>query len=111
MAISSIQSTESFESDVLKSDSLALCVFTADWCPYCKTLEPKIVNISSALPDLNIYNLDVDKAKGVDERYGVNTIPTIIFFRNGEPVSQEMVAYKTEPELMDYVREQIKDHG
>ena len=104
MEIINIDSAEKFDEKVLKNDKVVAAFFTATWCPYCKTQYPRFQDLVAKYPDVVFCSVDVDKAEGVDDRYNVMTIPSILFFKKGEVISQNMVAYLQPHELEDYFK-------
>lgn len=74
--------------DVIKStDKPILIDFWAEWCGPCQMLGPIIEEVSNELKDIaEIYKMDVDENPEVAGQLGILHIPTIIIFKNGEPV-------------------------
>ena len=94
-----IQLTEqNFEEEVLNASGLVLVDFYAVWCGPCKMLSPHITALAEAYPAMKVCRLNVDEATAVAERYGVQSIPTLIFFRDGEIV-KTLVGYRDPAEL------------
>ncbi len=80
---------ENFEEEVVKSDIPVLVDFYADWCGPCKMLTPIIEELATEYEGkVKIGKVDVDEAGAVAGKYGVMSIPTIIFFKGGEVVDQ-----------------------
>jgi thioredoxin 1 len=80
---------QSFETDVLKSDSLVLVDFWAEWCGPCRALGPKLEEIATEMKDkVQIVKMNVDENPNMPAKYGVRGIPTMILFKNGERVDQ-----------------------
>lgn len=76
-----------FEARVLASELPVLVEFTADWCPPCRMMAPVLAELAEERADeLHIVALDVDTNPGVQSRYGVLSMPTLMLFRGGEPV-------------------------
>jgi thioredoxin 1 len=78
-----------FEEKVLKSPRPVLADFSATWCGPCKQLKP----IVEALADeyagrVDVVHIDVDEARDTAARFGVMSVPTLLFFKNGEPADQ-----------------------
>ena len=76
-----------FESEVLKSDIPVLVDFYANWCGPCKMIAPTIDELAEEYAGrVKILKVDTDDCGSLDKTYGVRSIPTLIFFKNGEKV-------------------------
>lgn len=72
---------------LIHSDVPVLVDFYADWCGPCKMLAPVLEQVKSQTgTSLRIVKVDVDRNRGVAERYQVRGVPTLILFKDGEPV-------------------------
>ncbi|SET27930.1 thioredoxin [[Clostridium] polysaccharolyticum] len=78
---------ENFEEEVLKSSQLIIVDLYADWCGPCKMLGPVIEQLAQEYEGkVKIGKLNVDESPAIAQKYGVMTIPTVLFFKNGEVV-------------------------
>jgi len=67
--------------------------FWADWCGPCKMIAPALEEISDELGDqLTIAKVDIMENTDVASRFGVQSIPLLLLFKNGEPVAQKLGA-------------------
>lgn len=74
-------------SDLTNSEKPVLVDFYADWCAPCRAMKPILEDLKAQMgDDLSIYKIDVDKNQMIAERYAIRSIPTLILFKNGEPV-------------------------
>ena len=77
--------TEStFEDEVLKSDEPVLVDFWAEWCGPCHAVSPVLEKISEE-KNLKLVKVNIDENQQLAMRYGVQSIPNMILFENGEP--------------------------
>ncbi|MEV0190339.1 thioredoxin [Kitasatospora purpeofusca] len=78
-----------FDADVLKSDKPVLVDFWAEWCGPCRQVAPVLEEIAAEHGDkLTVAKLDVDANQQTAATYNVISIPTLILYKNGEPVKQ-----------------------
>ena len=76
--------TKTFEEEVLQSDEPVLVDFWAEWCGPCHAVEPVLQRIADER-DLKLVKVNIDEEQELSLRYGVQSIPNMILFENGEP--------------------------
>jgi putative thioredoxin len=88
--------TDTFERDVIeRSHELPVVVdFWAAWCGPCLMLGPAIeAEVATRAGKLELAKIDVDAEQRLAARYGIQSLPTVAVFRNGEPVTGFVGAY------------------
>nr|WP_314445649.1 thioredoxin TrxA [uncultured Sphingomonas sp.] len=84
---------QSFATDVLGADKPVLVDFWAEWCGPCKMIAPALEELSQSMGDkVTIAKLNIDENPETPGKYGVRGIPTMLLFKNGEPVAQKVGA-------------------
>ncbi|WUL62412.1 thioredoxin [Streptomyces sp. NBC_00344] len=96
-----------FAVEVLEADRPVLVEFTADWCGPCRQLAPVLSAVAAETADrLKVVQLDVDSNPEVMIRYGVLSMPTLMVFRDGEPV-KSMVGARPKRRLLEELEDVI----
>ena len=99
-----VELTESNFDKLVGGPKLTLVDFWAVWCGPCKTMEPVIERVAAKLGgNVNFGKLNVDEHPEIATRYDVQSIPTFMVFRNGNPVDA-VIGTVQEPVLEQRIR-------
>jgi thioredoxin 1 len=99
MATPTVVTDETFNQEVLKSDTPTLVDFWAVWCGPCRMVAPVVDEIAREQSGkLRVMKLDVDENQNTAMAYGVMSIPTLILFKNGQPV-ERIVGFRPKSDM------------
>lgn len=87
---------DNFEVEVIKSEKPVFVDFWATWCGPCKMVGPIIDEIAEERQDIIVGKINIDEEIELAQKYGVMSIPTIIVFKDGEPVQKKIGAMPKE---------------
>ncbi|MCS7274316.1 MAG: thioredoxin [Candidatus Bipolaricaulota bacterium] len=101
-------SDRNFSSEVLQSAQPTLVDFYADWCGPCRAIAPIIEEIAHELAGrLKVAKLDVDQNQEIALQYGVQSIPTLILFKNGREV-ERWIGYMSKSKLLSKIEPHLR---
>lgn len=96
---------DSFEDKVLKSDKPVMVDFWAPWCGPCKAIAPTIDALEKEYGDkMSFVKVNVDDNPVSPSKYGVQAIPTLIFFKNGE-IADQITGMVAKEKLEETIKE------
>ena len=87
--------SENFNQEMQNND-LLLIDFWAEWCGPCKSMHPIFTRMAKKYKRVRFARVNVDNAQDIARKYGVQSIPTFIMFKNGE-IANTMVGAVGEP--------------
>ena len=91
---------DNFDSEVLQSDSAVLVDFWAPWCGPCRQIAPMIDELAAENPGVKIGKVNIDDNPGAAQKFGINSIPTLLLFKGGE-VSESFVGVRPKAALQE----------
>ena len=97
-----IMTEEEFDA-IIGSDKVCICDFSASWCGPCRMLAPIMEDISDKYKKkYYFYQIDIDSAEELAEKFNVEVVPTIIVFKNGKELSRT-TGYQSYEEIEKFI--------
>lgn len=92
------------EFDQVISNGVVMVDFFATWCGPCKMLSPVLEEVAEEVKDaITIVKVDVDQDGDLAMRYGIMSVPTMIIFKDGQPVKQ-LQGFMPKPQLVSELK-------
>jgi thioredoxin 1 len=77
-----------FDEQVLQSEKPVIVDFWAEWCGPCHAVAPVLERIAEERADeLTLVKVNIDEEQGLAMRYGIQSIPTVVLFKDGQPAA------------------------
>lgn len=95
-----VESVQQYDELLAKGE--VLVDFFATWCGPCNMLSPVVEQVAKEVPELTILKVDVDELPALAQRYGVASIPTLLFVKDGE-VKNQALGFMPKPRLLAFI--------
>lgn len=95
---------DNFEDEVIKSEIPVMVDFWAPWCGPCKAIAPTVVELEKSFGEkMKFVKVNVDENPITPSKYGIQAIPTLIFFKAGE-VNDQITGMVAKEKIEDSVK-------
>lgn len=91
--MAAVYTDANFETEVLKTDKLTVVDFWAPWCGPCLVIGPVIESLATEYADkVNVGKVNVDENPELSVKYGIISIPAVLYIKNGQVVDKQIGA-------------------
>lgn len=98
--------SDNFTKEIEKNE-VTVVDFFATWCGPCKMLAPVFEELGNEMKEkANFFKVDIDKSLEIAQQYGINTVPTMLIFKNGKVVDK-LVGFVPKANIKNKVENQI----
>ena len=98
---------DAFEGEVVNSSIPVLIDFWAEWCGPCKEIAPILEEIADEMEKkIKIVKINIDENPNIPNQYGIQSIPTLIIFKKGEPIATK-IGGGIKSELLTWIKTSI----
>ena len=98
-----VRITDNFNEEVLEKEGLVLVDFWAEWCGPCRMLGPVIEEVAKEVDGVSVAKLNVDDNGSIAMDYQVQSIPTVMLFKNGE-LQERLVGFRPKDDLLEVIK-------
>ncbi|MBQ6142944.1 MAG: thioredoxin [Clostridia bacterium] len=95
---------ETFEKEIGNTETPVIVDFYASWCGPCKMMAPVLESIKNKYEgSIKIIKIDIDESREIASKYSIMSVPTLMFFVNGELVRKE-IGFMPQEKLEDIIK-------
>lgn len=100
---------QNFDQFIQSAKKSVLVDFWAQWCMPCLALSPILEKVAQEYNDrLTLVKVNLDAAPQISQKYGIEQIPTVFLFKNGQPIGR-FIGVKPESVIREFLNEALKD--
>ena len=97
---------DEFEKEVLNQEGVVVVDFFATWCGPCKMIAPVIEELANEMENVKFVKVDVDKNPGSAGKYQIQSIPTLLIFKDGKVVDT-LVGFRPKAALVEAIKKYV----
>lgn len=94
--------SKNFQDEVMNSDKTVMIDFWASWCAPCRMVAPIIDQLAEEVTTAKIGKVNIDEERGLAEKFGIMSIPTMVVIKNGKVVDT-VVGVRRKSELKELI--------
>ena len=97
---------QNFNAEIQNTAGITIVDFWADWCGPCRMIAPILEELDREVADVTVMKVNVDREPALADRFAINAIPTLIFFKDGQLVKQKTGLYPRD--ALDLIIKEIR---
>ncbi|MEE0965972.1 MAG: thioredoxin [Bacilli bacterium] len=87
-------------------EGLVLVDFFANWCGPCRMMSPVLEEVEEEIEGLTVVKVDTDENGSLAAKYGVQSIPNMILFKDGKPVDQ-IIGFRPKEDVIETIEKYV----
>lgn len=95
-----------FDAEIQNTPGITIVDFWADWCGPCRMIAPILEEVDREISDVTVMKVNVDKEPALADRFSINAIPTLVFFKDGQLIKQKTGLYPRD--ALDLIIKEIR---
>ncbi len=95
-----------FDAEIQNTPGTTIVDFWADWCGPCRMIAPILEEVDREISDITVMKVNVDKEPALADRFSINAIPTLVFFKDGQLIKQKTGLYPRD--ALDLIIKEIR---
>ncbi|MGU8453357.1 thioredoxin [Clostridium perfringens] len=97
---------QDFNTEVIEASEVVVVDFWATWCGPCKMIAPVIEELANEMENVKFVKVDVDKNPGSAGKYQIQSIPTLLIFKDGK-VADTLVGFRPKAALVEAIKKYV----
>jgi thioredoxin 1 len=106
--VTKIVTDKTWDAEVLQSKEPVIVDFFAEWCGPCKAMAPALDQVATEMAGkVKVVKIDVDQNPAISAKYGIRAMPTLMAFKDGKKVNENVGALVQKSRLEDWIKKAV----
>jgi thioredoxin 1 len=108
ITVTKIVTDKTWDAEVLQSKEPVIVDFFAEWCGPCKAMAPALDQVATEMAGkVKVVKIDVDQNPAISAKYGIRAMPTLMAFKDGKKVNENVGALVQKSRLEDWIKKAV----